>query len=90
MGVDISYPFVVFCDSKQAISFQGDTCPRSKIRGSFDLREDWVSEVRDQKTVQMCKVEGTRNLADLFTKCLPTYKFKALVKMINEFQDQIF
>ena len=35
------------CDSKQAISFQEDTCPKSRIRGSFDLREDWVAEVRD-------------------------------------------
>ena len=26
------------CDSKQAISFQQDTCPKSRICGSFDLR----------------------------------------------------
>ena len=52
MGISVSWPFVVNCDSKQAISFQQDTCPKSRIRGSFDLREDWVAEVRDQQTIR--------------------------------------
>ena len=47
VGVPVSWPFVVYCDSKQAISFQEDTCPKSRNRGSFDLRGDWVAEVRD-------------------------------------------
>ena len=90
MGIPISWPFVVNCDSKQAISFQQDTCPKSKIRGSFDLREDWVAEIRDQKVVSMAKVPGEKNLADLMTKCMPTWKFQRMFKTIHNFQSRIF
>jgi hypothetical protein len=72
MAVAVSWPFVVNCDSKQAISFQESTCPKSKIRGSFDMREDWVAELREQKIVQMLKIDGEKNLADIFMKCMPT------------------
>ena len=90
MGVSVSWPFVVNCDSKQAISFQEDTCPKSKIRGSFDLREDWVAEVRDQKIVQMAKIDGEKNCADIFTKCMPTWKFKKMFQLISSFQSRYF
>ena len=90
MGLAVSWPFVVNCDSKQAISFQQDTCPKSKIRGSFDLREDWVAEVRDQKTVQMAKIEGTKNCSDIMTKCMPTWKFLRMIELITTFQSRIF
>ena len=46
MVVSASWPFVVNCVFKQAIIFQEDTCPKSRIRGSFDLREGWVAEVK--------------------------------------------
>jgi hypothetical protein len=90
MGIPVSWPFVVNCDSKQAISFQQDTCPKSKIRGSFDLREDWVEELRDQKIVQMSKIEGTKNCADIMTKCMPTWKFLRMFKLITTFQSRFF
>ena len=57
-------------DSKQARSFANDTCPNSKIRGSFDLREDWVEEVRNLEHVKTVDVASENNLADLFIKCL--------------------
>ena len=90
MGLAVSWPFVVNCDSKQAISFQQDTCPKSKIRGSFDLREDWVAEVRDPKTVKMAKIEGTKNCFDLMTKCMPTWKYLRMIELITTFQSRIF
>ena len=90
MGLAVSWPFVVNCDSKQAISFQQDTCPKSKIRGSFDLREDWVAEVRDQKIVQMAKIEGTKNCSDIMTKCMLTWKFLRMIELIATFQSRIF
>ena len=90
MGLLISWQFVVNCDSKQAISFQRDTCPKSRIRGSFDLREDWVAEVREQKMVEMAKVSGEKNLADLMTKSMPTWKFRRMFKLIQDFQTRVF
>ena len=90
MGLPISWPFVVNCDSKQAISFQRDTCPKSRIRGSFDLREDWVAEVREQKMVEMAKVPGERNFADLKTKCMLNWKLRRTFKLIQDFQTKVF
>ena len=85
MGIDAPFPFVLQIDSKQAHSFQRDTCPKSKIRGSFDMREDWVQEVRDLSVVTTKLVDTSRNLADIFTKCLPRAKFKRICDMINNF-----
>ena len=86
MGVSVSWPFGVSCDSKQANSFQEDTCPKSRIRGSFDLREDWVAEVRDQKIVQMPWIHGEKNCSDIMTKCMPTWKFRRMLKLVPDFQ----
>ena len=70
------------CESKQTTRFQRDTCPKSRIRGSFDLREDWVAEVREQKMIEMAKVPGEKNLADLMTKCMSTWKLRRMFKII--------
>ena len=47
MGIVTAYPFTVFVDNTQALSFQSATCPNSKIRGSIDMREAWVKELED-------------------------------------------
>ena len=83
--MSVSWPFVVNCDSKQAISFQEDTCPKSRIRGSFVLREDWVAEVRDQKIVQMSWIHGEKKCSDIMTKCMSTWKFRRMFKLVQDF-----
>jgi len=75
MGIDAPFPFCVKVDSTQAKSFAEDTCAKSKIRGSFDMREAWIQEVRDDTVVEIEQVDTSINLADLFTKCLPRLKF---------------
>ena len=57
---------------------------------SAGLASDWVAEVRDQKEVSMAKVPGEKNLADLMTKCMSTWKFQRMYKMIQNFQSKIF
>ena len=76
MGIDTPLHFALQIDSKQAHSFQRDTCPKSKIRGSFDMRGDWVQELRDLSVVETKLIDTSRNLADIFTKCLPRAKFE--------------
>ena len=78
LGTEVSWPLVIQVDSKQAISFANDTCPRSKIRGSFDLRDDWVKEVRDRSQVSIVGVASESNFADIFTKCLSRGVFLGL------------
>ena len=83
MGIATHYPFCVQVDSKQAQSFNYSTCPKSSIRGSFDWREDWVDEVRDLAVVKTEFVCSSRNLADLFTKCLRRPEFSRLFALIS-------
>jgi hypothetical protein len=87
MGIATAYPFTVFVDNTQAISFQSDTCPNSKIRGSIDMREAWVKELRDLDIVATQYVEGSSNLADIFTKCFMGPAFLKLKKKIVDFQE---
>ena len=87
MGIVTAYPFTVSVDNTQALSFQSDTCPNSKIRGSIDMREAWVKELRDLSIVATQYVEGGSNLADIFTKCFMGPAFAKLKKKIVEFQE---
>ena len=66
-------------DSKQAISFQEDTCPKSRIRGSIDMREDWVNELRDLNIFNTIHVDTSKNLADLLTKPMKGPVFRNLI-----------
>ena len=36
LGMDIVWPMVIQVDSSAARSFQGDTCPKSRLRGCFN------------------------------------------------------
>jgi hypothetical protein len=87
MGIVTAYPFTVCVDNTQALSFQSDTCPNSKIRGSIDMREAWVKELRDLDIVATQYVEGVRNLADIFTKCFMGPAFQRLKKKIVDYQE---
>jgi hypothetical protein len=72
MGIDAPFPFRVKVGSTQTKSLIEDTCAKSKIRGSFDLREAWIQEVRDDTVVEIEQVDTSISLADLFAKRLPT------------------
>ena len=70
LGGTVQYPFHVLVDNSAGVSFQGATCPASKLRGIFDIRAQWVQDLQNESTVQAVKVDTTKNLADIFTKCL--------------------
>ena len=36
----------------------------------FDLRDEWVRELRNSKKVSAMKVDTMKNIADMMTKCL--------------------
>ena len=55
----------------------------SKLRGTFDVHEKWVAELRDANTLIVEKINTTNNLADLMTKTHSTRRFKQLLNMIG-------
>ena len=82
-GVTLSWSFVVQVDNSQAKSFAEGTCVHSKLRGTFDVREKWVAELRDANTLIVEKIDTTNNLADLMTKTHSTRRFRQLLNMIG-------
>jgi len=70
MGIQVCWPFTVKADSTQAVSFQKATAPNSKLRRCFDMRNQAVEELRDQKIVRSEHILRDLNVADLLTHCL--------------------
>ena len=75
MGMAVKWPFSINTDSSQARSFQHNTCPGSKLRGCFDLRDKSVSELRDKGVVTSNKIHRDLNVADMLTHCLTRGQF---------------
>ena len=71
LGRHVSYPIKIQVDNAAGVSFQHSTCASSKLRGVFDMADKWVSELKDTKVVDAIKVDTTKNIADMMTKCLP-------------------
>ena len=47
------------------------------------MRDAWVRELREGKSVQTKKVTSEENLADGLTKAMPNYKFQQWLRSIN-------
>ena len=50
----------------------------------IDTRESWVRELRDDGMVEVVKVKGELNWADILTKCIVGWEFVNKVKNIQE------
>ena len=70
MGIKVKYPIEIFIDNAAGVSFQRCTNPDTQIKGVFDLRDEWVRELRNSKKVSALKVDTVKNIADMMTKCL--------------------
>ena len=70
MKVEVKWPMEILVDNAAGVSFQKSTNPNSKFKGIFDMREEWVNELRDKKKVTAVKVSTDKNIADMMTKCL--------------------
>lgn len=68
--VEVQWPMEIHVDNASGVSFQKSTNPNSKLKGIFDMREEWVNELRDRKKVKAVKVSTDKNIADMLTKCL--------------------
>ena len=82
--MSVTWPIVLQTDSMQARSFQHDTCPTSKLRGCFDIRDKSIQELRDKNVISTRHISRTLNIADLLTHCLCRSKF---YKILNRAQN---
>ena len=53
------------------------------MRGCFDLRAEWVQNMKNWNKVKTELVESKENRADLFTKCFRSGEFKRLVRLVQ-------
>ena len=78
-------PLTVHADNMQAVAFSRDTVLNSKLRGIFDLRADWVAELKDTCKLELRveHVDSVNNPADLVTKAHPQSRFQNLLGLIG-------
>ena len=70
-------------DNAAAVSFQSGTNLDSRLGGTFDNREDWIQDMRDQHKVKGVKINTVYNMADLLTKCHSPAVFERLVSLVQ-------
>ena len=68
IGLIVKWPYDLHIDNTSCISFQKNTCNSTKIKGVFDLREAWITELRDEAKVRAIKISTLDNKSDLLTK----------------------
>ena len=74
-------PIQLQCDASTALAFMGNTCRRSRLK-HLDVRQDWVTTLRDNNIVIGKKVATNLNLADIGTKILGPIIFEGLRNQI--------
>lgn len=83
LGLHIPNPLTVHVDNMQAVAFSRDTVLNSKLRGIFDLRADWVAELKDKLELRVEHVDSVNNPADLLTKAHPNARYQQLMGLIG-------
>jgi len=67
MGWPMELPMEIQVDNAAAIAFGGGNTRRSKLR-HIDVRQQWVTQLRNAEVCRLIKVDTKANLADPFTK----------------------
>ena len=79
MGMTPCKPLVVQVDNLQAKSFAEGTCVNSRLRGTFNVRDEWVMELKDRHELTVEHVSTVNNCADLLTKVHKTIGYQQLL-----------
>jgi len=88
MGMEVQWPLTILVDNTQAITFQKGTCVNSKLRGTFDMRREFVGELRNSKEIDTKYISRDKNFADTLTHCQPSGPYNHGVERIkNHYQE---
>ena len=60
------------------------TCASSKLRRVFDMADKWAFELENTKVVIAIKVDTTKSISDMMTKCQPYTVRNSLQKRMTE------
>ena len=81
-GREVTWPLQVKSDSSGAVAFQGGNVFDTKLKGCFDKREAWVTEMQDLDILEARKIDKKINWSDMMTKCLKGTEFRRQVEGI--------
>ena len=83
LGLQPAYPTDIKVDNQAGVIFQNKMNPTSKLKGVFDLRDNWVQELQDRQIITAVKVNTNVNLADQLTKPLNGNKLLQLEQCLQ-------
>ena len=89
MGMEVKWPIQILVDNAAGVSFQHSTCVSTKLRGIFNLRDQWIRELKDEKKVNTVHVPTDKNLADMLTKGLTAEVRAKLDKVLLEIVERV-
>nr|GFD02017.1 retrovirus-related Pol polyprotein from transposon TNT 1-94 [Tanacetum cinerariifolium] len=72
----------IYCDSKLAIAISCNPVQHSRIK-HIAVRYHFIKEHVEKGTIDMYFVKTDYQLADIFTKALPAYRFNYLVRRLG-------
>ena len=78
---------VILVDNPSGIVFQQSRNPTSKLKGVFNLRWNWVTELQDKQRIKAVKVETKYNVADILTKPLDYKTRTRLMKLVENLRE---
>ena len=82
-GMHISEPYTIYVDNQQCISFTKNITVTSRLRTTYNMKDKWIKELRDDNVIKTEYVNGMNNPADILTKALPAYKHRVIMKSIQ-------
>ena len=59
-GMHISEPYTIYVDNQQCISFTKNITVTSKLRTTYNMKDKWIKELRDDKIIKTEYVNGIK------------------------------
>ena len=85
--LQVVWPAVILVDNSSGIVFQQSMNPTSKLKGVFNLRWNWVTELQDKQRIKAVKVETKYNVADILTKPLDSKTRSRLMQLVENLRE---
>ena len=85
MGMEVKWPLTILVDNTQAITFQKGTCVNSKLRGTFDMRREFVGELRNSQEIETKHISRDQNHADFLTHCQSSGPYNHGVQQLQDY-----